>query len=213
MREDLTGNKYGKLTVLEMIENGSCRCICECGNEKNVKSYNLKNGHTKSCGCAVKKQSAINGLKHLQDLSGKRFGKLVAKSYDKKLKKWLCICDCGKSCYVSQNNLQRKEKATKSCGCLVSLDTANESNLIDGTNVGSIKNLGLSARNQTGVRGVYFEKSSGMYVANIGFQGKQYILKKSTNFEACVEARKKAESKIFGEFLEWYENECEKDNE
>lgn len=207
MRENLTGNKYGKLTVLEMIENGSCRCICECGNEKNVKSYNLKNGHTKSCGCAVKKQSAINGLKHLQDLSGKRFGKLVVKSYDKESKKWRCECDCGKTCYVTQNNLQRKKNPTKSCGCLVTLESANESNFVEGTNLGSIKNLKLSVRNKTGVRGIHFEKSTGMYVASIGFKGKQYVIKKSTNFENCVEARKKAEDNVFGDFLEWYEKE------
>jgi hypothetical protein len=52
---DLTGKKYGKLTVIERA--GSCKsgsqwkCICECGKESIVAACNLKNGEVKSCGC------------------------------------------------------------------------------------------------------------------------------------------------------------------
>lgn len=52
---DLTGKRYGHLTVLK--ENGKrgknifWLCRCDCGNEINANSYNLKNGHTQSCGC------------------------------------------------------------------------------------------------------------------------------------------------------------------
>jgi len=47
---DLTGQKFGKLTVLNFVEfnkkgNGGAifRCICDCGNYKNVAGGNLKN--------------------------------------------------------------------------------------------------------------------------------------------------------------------------
>lgn len=54
--EDLTGRKFGKLTVIERAENaknGRVRwlCKCECGNSIAVLSYSLKRGQTKSCGC------------------------------------------------------------------------------------------------------------------------------------------------------------------
>lgn len=56
---DLTGEKVGKLTVIE--QNGRTKdrriiwkCKCECGNIVNVSSHDLKNGHTKSCGCLQK---------------------------------------------------------------------------------------------------------------------------------------------------------------
>ena len=47
---DISGNKYGRLTVIK--ENGRSGkniiwlCKCDCGNEINAIAYNLKNGHT-----------------------------------------------------------------------------------------------------------------------------------------------------------------------
>lgn len=54
------------------------------------------------------------------DLTGRRFGKLVAISsiYDreKKLTLWKCQCDCGNICFVRANSLVHGR--TNSCGCL-----------------------------------------------------------------------------------------------
>lgn len=56
---DLTGEKFGRLTVLERTDDliqpsGQHKtqwlCKCDCGNEITVTSSNLK-GSTKSCGC------------------------------------------------------------------------------------------------------------------------------------------------------------------
>lgn len=56
---DLTGQKFGKLTVMYMNGrdkhyNAIAHCRCDCGNEKDVLCCNLKNEHTKSCGCNSK---------------------------------------------------------------------------------------------------------------------------------------------------------------
>lgn len=53
---DLTGIKFGKLTVISRCENNKSglaqwECKCECGNSKIVVGKYLKNGDTKSCGC------------------------------------------------------------------------------------------------------------------------------------------------------------------
>lgn len=54
----LDGQRYGKLTVIkrhaENNADGSTRweCLCDCGNTKIVKVYNLTRGKTQSCGCA-----------------------------------------------------------------------------------------------------------------------------------------------------------------
>lgn len=53
---DLTGKKFGRLTVVSRAENskgGKSRwlCRCECGNECVVHGSSLKSGNTKSCGC------------------------------------------------------------------------------------------------------------------------------------------------------------------
>ena len=53
---DLTGQIFGKWTVLSKSEKRSCNggiywhCKCECGNEKDVLSQSLRNGRSLSCG-------------------------------------------------------------------------------------------------------------------------------------------------------------------
>jgi len=52
---DLTGQRYGKLTVLAPAENIGNRtawlCRCDCGKETVVPTVRLRDGHRTSCGC------------------------------------------------------------------------------------------------------------------------------------------------------------------
>ena len=52
---DLTGEVYGKLTVVDRAENKGrapmWNCECSCGNTKIVNGGSLRRGSTKSCGC------------------------------------------------------------------------------------------------------------------------------------------------------------------
>ena len=56
--KDLTGNTYGRLTVIEMARkedwtdprNSHWVCKCRCGNTSIVRRNNLLSGHTISCG-------------------------------------------------------------------------------------------------------------------------------------------------------------------
>lgn len=54
---DMVGKKFGRLTVLERSESRNkktmYKCICDCGETRIVEGGNLRNGHTKSCGCYV----------------------------------------------------------------------------------------------------------------------------------------------------------------
>lgn len=59
---DLTGQKFGNLTVLSRHHVGYDRrwyyeCQCECGNISIVRSNALTNGNTQSCGCHRKRRS------------------------------------------------------------------------------------------------------------------------------------------------------------
>jgi len=64
---DLTGQRFGKLVVLEHIERkqskGGSRwkCQCDCGNITETEAHRLKNGRTKSCGCLKKEYGARLG--------------------------------------------------------------------------------------------------------------------------------------------------------
>lgn len=63
--QDLTGQRFGKLTVLsyDHINRGGFACwccLCDCGNETIVPSGALKSGNTRSCGCLHAEASPKN---------------------------------------------------------------------------------------------------------------------------------------------------------
>jgi hypothetical protein len=54
--QDLVGQKFNKLTVLEYVgknKSGQSRwlCLCDCGNKHEALASHLKTGNIKSCGC------------------------------------------------------------------------------------------------------------------------------------------------------------------
>lgn len=53
--KDLTGQRFGKLTVIGIgtRKNNAIvwECQCDCGNVTTVRGSNLTSGLTKSCGC------------------------------------------------------------------------------------------------------------------------------------------------------------------
>jgi hypothetical protein len=60
-------------------------------------------------------------MRKAKDLTGQRFGRLIALEPTKKRTSygsvvWCCLCDCGNECFVSAGALQKEN--TKSCGCL-----------------------------------------------------------------------------------------------
>lgn len=55
---DLTGRKFGRLSVLKRVENKGSHvawlCLCDCGNTTVATGKDLKSGNTCSCGCLGK---------------------------------------------------------------------------------------------------------------------------------------------------------------
>ena len=66
---NLTGKRFGKLVAIKTAgktKNGAYlwKCKCDCGNEIIANVGNLKNGHTKSCGCLRVDRCKTNFTKH-----------------------------------------------------------------------------------------------------------------------------------------------------
>ena len=116
---DITGNVYGKLTVL-MFDHTNPRygsywtCQCDCGNINIVRSNDLRTGNTKSCGCD---KSNSRFYRQAIDITGKRFGKLIAIERNGKNNRnhyiWKCKCECGK--YIDATTPQLLEGLKTSC--------------------------------------------------------------------------------------------------
>lgn len=67
--KDLTGLRFGKLTVVTRIgSNKQGRpvwlCKCDCGESVNVPTPSLLKGHTKSCGCLRVEASTQRATRH-----------------------------------------------------------------------------------------------------------------------------------------------------
>lgn len=72
---DLTGQKFGKLTVKANGPNNQNNrttwlCQCDCGNETTVDTDKLRNGNTKSCGCLRFTATFKHG--HIYKINGKK---------------------------------------------------------------------------------------------------------------------------------------------
>lgn len=113
--DDLTGQRFGMLTVMEHLEerDQGCvvwRCRCDCGNIVLRKSSQLKKGVRTNCGCKSTRRVR-------EDLSGKRFGSLtvIGPTTDRQHGHmvWECRCDCGAIALVQTQYL--KDGSTKSC--------------------------------------------------------------------------------------------------
>lgn len=136
---DLTGQKFGRLTVLyELPERKNKKiyyhCKCICGNETDVCGAHLKKGTIKSCGC-IKKE--MLSKRQFIDITNQRFGNLVAiKTVGKDSAGqylWLCQCDCGNQRVYSGCTL--RAGGAISCGCQKSKGELKISQLLQSYNI------------------------------------------------------------------------------
>lgn len=129
---DLTGKKFGRLTVLSRESKDKAghinwKCRCDCGNEIIASGCHLKSGHTTSCGCFADEKRHI-----CEDLTGQRFGRwtVLRNTGIKERSSYLfeCQCDCGTIKNIRSGSL--KSGNSKSCGCLAKeLSRKREKNL------------------------------------------------------------------------------------
>lgn len=111
---DLTGQRFGRLVAVSDTgrrtgNNAVWLCRCDCGGEHEAQANHLRRGVVGSCGCSRRR-----------DISGQRFGRLVAlrPTGDRRSAGpvWLCRCDCGREHETVADYLVAG--TTRSCGCL-----------------------------------------------------------------------------------------------
>lgn len=124
--KDLTGQRFGKLTVINRAESkidGSGKrrtmwnCICDCGNSKTVLADYLKQAAVPSCGCeAVKNRINKNRVNNI----GEKYGRLTIIDiiWNEKPTKVVCKCDCDNDYIGVKSDIVSGH--TQSCGCLQS---------------------------------------------------------------------------------------------
>lgn len=68
-RLDLTGKRFGRLTVisfagLDASQNSRWLCRCDCGTEITTRGSEVKRGASKSCGCGNREAVIASGKRH-----------------------------------------------------------------------------------------------------------------------------------------------------
>ena len=203
--EDLTGQKFGMLTVLERAENVNGKtawlCRCDCGNTRVAVTSALKSGHTWSCGCKTRRPEHTTR----RDLTGKRFGRLTAlEPLDRRDSKgsvfWRCRCDCGNIAEVSEDCLMHGN--TISCGCRkqeIKETVKDTLHFVDGTCIEWLKSRKSRSDNTSGFRGV--TRYKGRYRVGIGLQKQRYHLGYYDTLEEACMVRLQAEKLLHEDFV------------
>lgn len=90
-RADLTGRRFGKLTVTKFSHTDKkCsywECICDCGEKKIVSISNLENGHTRSCGCLGRGKGNTKHGMHNTRIYG-IWGAMISRCTNRNVKAW-----------------------------------------------------------------------------------------------------------------------------
>jgi hypothetical protein len=150
------------------------------------------------------------------DITGKRFGRLVAIAPTGKVTggsaEWRFRCDCGQECLSTVIGVRATNR--RSCGCLKKEVNAEQAKAlqkrktyVDGTCVEDIKEMTIPRNNTSGVRGVSWHSVKHRWYARIMFKGKNYHLGTFVELEDAAAARREAEEKYFGCFLERHQAE------
>ena len=90
---NLLGQKFGKLTVTELIKipgkERRWKCVCNCGNVVYVSTENLRSGNSKSCGCSRNESNKKRGIHFMTNTKTYEYWVELIK-YKNKNKKQIC---------------------------------------------------------------------------------------------------------------------------
>lgn len=226
VKQDLTGRTFGRLKVLEQIEdhvkpNGTheakwkCECSCAEHNIVEVLGSSLKSGATQSCGCLhIEKLKRYNEYDYSKEYGVGYCSNTGTEFYFdwedfEKIKNY-CWSE-----YVSENGYHslrthapKTHRVIKFCQLIVDYDLAEhndrnplnnrKSNLRPATVQENCRNRTLSIKNNSGFVGVHFEKTRNKWVASITIDYKQIKLGRFVNKEDAIKTRLRAELKYFG---------------
>lgn len=202
---DLTGEKFGKLTVINREKNSrhgktQWLCECECGGTAIVGGSDLKSGKSASCGCSKR----IHGLSRHRlygifgmmkdrcynpnNISYPWYGGEGIKIYQEwlddytKFHEWALKNGYEESLEIDRID-SKKDYSPENCRWVT--------RLVQTHNQGPMKGSG------SGVRGVKWNEARRKWEVTISVKGKRYYLGLFKDLDDAAEVRKKAEEKYW----------------
>ena len=217
---DLTDREFGSLKVIERDWDHDSRqgvywiCECKCGNRKSIRSADLLNGKTKTCGhCHDHNKYDLSGEYGVgYTANGTRF--LFDKEDYPKIVPYTWGTDAYGYIVAHYRDSNGERKSIKMHRLVMDatdpdihidhighdLADNRKSQLRIATRNENMHNTKLSKSNTTGRTGVYYDKDRGRWRAAIRVNGKLIYLGLYDSFEEACKAREMAENTYFKEF-------------
>jgi hypothetical protein len=212
-KEDLVGKRYGKLTIIDLVQSKTEKrrnalCRCECGKTKEVTISNLRSGATTSCGCLREKRrlqaTTTHGMTGTKLHNAWRSMKArcnieSCSNYSSYGGRGINVCDEWNDSY----EIFEEWALASGYADNLTLDRINTNGDYEPSNCRWVdktiqaRNRRVRKTNNTGVTGVSKRKDSGKYRATISVNGKRIDLGTHENLEDAINARKKAENKYW----------------
>ncbi len=227
---DLTGQRFGRLTVIKRAENRISqagkpeicwKCVCECGNTVVVRGGSLRSGRTLSCGCLQKERTHQSKKKYNSfRISGDVvYVKMANSDHEMIVDKDIWFSGASKYCwdfhksgyaYSTDKNgktIRFHVWAFPDCPKGLVRDHIDGNRLNNTranirfiTQANNMKNLKTCRRNTSGHKGVSWMNSKRKWRATIFANGRHVHLGLFSDINDAITARKAAEIKYFGEY-------------
>ena len=222
--KDLTGQRFGRLTVKHLLFKKNSRfywlCICDCGNECVRQSYLLKNKKTKtkSCGCYVyefaKSRKVYNEIIEHDDcieIIINDSSALVDKEDYPKVKDYHWRIH--KNYAVTKVYSNSKSKSLWMHKVIMGnfdkgfdIDHINRNpldnrkpNLRVVTHYQNKQNLGLNKNNSSGYRNISFDNKTGLYQASFCYKYKRYSVGMYKSLETAIQKLNAKRKRVMSE--------------
>jgi hypothetical protein len=219
-KHNLTNQRFGRLTALYVVPSNTYRtrwrCLCDCGNTKDVLQQSLLNGHVQSCGCLLSDRNRERITEYNKTLGKETHGETKTRLY----RIWICMKT---RCFYKNNDSYKNYGGRGITVCndwrnsfetfrLWALSNGYSDKLsLDRINVDknycpencrwvsmSVQefNKRTLKRNTSGKTGVSFNKKNNRWVAYISFNKQHYHLGSFKCVDDAIKAREKAEEKL-----------------
>lgn len=219
---DLTGQRFGRLTVVGRAENSKDQramwnCICDCGKTTLALGTSLRKGDKKSCGCLAKEwdRRKFNDFRMEGSTVYVRIsqdGKEMITDLDiwARAKKYLWSINShgyARARICGSKEQQFHVFAFPDCPSGMIRDHINgdrldnrRKNIRFVTYQQNSQNRSKGKRNKSGCQGVNWDKGSKKWHSSIKANGRRISLGYFSNIQDAIAARKAAEIKYFGEY-------------
>lgn len=205
--EDLAGNKYNGLTVIERVPNKGKSimwlCKCECGNKTIVKGSHLKDGHTSSCGCKLIELMTTHGLrKNNKSEYGtwiamkQRCNNKIKDSYANYGGRGIKVCERWENSFENFLSDMGKRPLNSTIDRIDNNKGYYPENCRWSTDLEQNRNMRKTKRSKTGVRGVY--DVGNKYKVMISVENKNIFVGYYKSKKEAELARKNAEIEYWG---------------